>query len=451
MQTVNFQCGNCSKLMGVSSEYLGQQVRCPHCQAVVVAPAAPAPVPVPAADSSQPETVSFQPPQLQEHDDIFAPPEPVDDLFGRPDAPRVEMPPPEPAAPDLTVDGAAPAPEPLAPTTNWPATPPAAHAPADDATLPSWMDHPAVAPGAPAVAPNGDGDHAMPAPALVRKPRDGGGWFIGLVFIPLISYSILATVAVVVLWYRLQQQPPPAANPLESLPSFDPSDEQHSTHLPLNTKMQMAVPRNLDVKTATLPLPDDLRVRLGGGRKLRVGDLEIEPLGVAPEMVSVGVQGYKPQECRYQSLVLRLKLRNVSGDVTFQPMDTYFDRRWKKGDAPPLTFLELEGPNHPRRFFGGPAEFHMELLHANSGGDPPQWIEGARRDQVLGPGEEMETFVCTDGDDKAAKDAIENYRGKLLWRVHVRRGLVKLDPHRYVPVSTVVGVEFTDDDYRKSS
>ena len=41
MQTVNFQCGNCNNLMAVGAEYLGQQVRCPHCQAVVVAPAAP--------------------------------------------------------------------------------------------------------------------------------------------------------------------------------------------------------------------------------------------------------------------------------------------------------------------------------------------------------------------------------------------------------------------------
>ena len=276
---------------------------------------------------------------------------------------------------------------------------------------------------APAPAHTGDadgepGENHEAIPQLVRKPRDSGGWFIGLVFIPLISYSLLATVAVIVLWYRLQQQPPPPPNPLETLPSFDPSDEQHSTHLPLNNKMQMAIPRNIDVKTATLPLPDNLLVRLGDGRKLRIGDLEVEPLSVRPEKVSVRVQGFdKAEECQYPSLVLRLKLRNVSSDVTFQPMDTYFDRRWKKGEAPPLTLLELDSPNRTTRFFGGPAEFHMVLLHANSGGDPPQWIEGAHRDQVLGPGEEMETFVCTDGDDKNATEAVENYHGRLLWRV----------------------------------
>ena len=33
MQTVQFQCGHCNKLMAVGVEHLGQQVRCPHCQA----------------------------------------------------------------------------------------------------------------------------------------------------------------------------------------------------------------------------------------------------------------------------------------------------------------------------------------------------------------------------------------------------------------------------------
>ena len=78
-----------------------------------------------------------------------------------------------------------------------------------------------------------------------------------------------------------------------------------------------------------------------------------------------------------------------------------------------------------------------------------------KTEQVLSPGEEKEFFVCTDGGLKAGdkgKDAFEafdNYHGKLLWRVHLRRGVVILDEHRFVPASTVIGVEFTDADYRK--
>ena len=387
MQTVTFQCGGCNKLMAVGAEHLGRQVRCPHCQAVVTAPAATTPVPAVADEPAAPEIMSFQPPRLNEQDDIFAPPEPSDALFGSPEAPRVELPPEEPAlAPTLeqpALDGNGdaalpPAPELLTPTLTWHGPQPAAP-PAGDATLPSWMDQHAATATAPAAEEPtaGDEHHEEPIPQLVRKPRDGGGWFIGLVFIPLISYSLLATVAVVVLWYRLQQQPPPPPNPLETLPSFDPSDEQHSTHLPLNNKMQMAIPRNIDVKTATLPLPDHLLVRLGDKRKLRIGDLEVEPLGVDREKVGVVVQGYNAQDCQYPSLVLHLRLRNVSNDVSFQPMDRYFDRKWKgKGESPPLTILELISPDRTTRLFGGPAVFHFAARQSQQ----------RRRPAAVGPG-----------------------------------------------------------------
>src|SRR5262249_45950255 len=38
METVNFTCGHCGKLLAVSKQHLGQQVRCPHCQQGGVAP-----------------------------------------------------------------------------------------------------------------------------------------------------------------------------------------------------------------------------------------------------------------------------------------------------------------------------------------------------------------------------------------------------------------------------
>jgi len=38
MQTLNFQCGHCGNLMAVGVEYLGLQVRCPHCGGIVIAP-----------------------------------------------------------------------------------------------------------------------------------------------------------------------------------------------------------------------------------------------------------------------------------------------------------------------------------------------------------------------------------------------------------------------------
>ena len=103
-------------------------------------------------------------------------------------------------------------------------------------------------------------------------------------------------------------------------------------------------------------------------------------------------------------------------------MDPYFDRKWmSKAEQPPLTLLELLRPAGTIRFFGGPAEYHLPP-GKNSNARPPESVEGAHSSDVLGPGEEMETFVCTDGDDKTAVDAIENYHGKLMWRVHAAPG-----------------------------
>src|SRR4051794_17013317 len=87
METVNFQCGHCGKLMAVTTQMLGRQVRCPHCQQVVLAPAqSPAPRPSLVEDATLSVT--------EEHDSIFTPPsEAAEDLFGDAPEPRLELPP----------------------------------------------------------------------------------------------------------------------------------------------------------------------------------------------------------------------------------------------------------------------------------------------------------------------------------------------------------------------
>jgi hypothetical protein len=139
--------------------------------------------------------------------------------------------------------------------------------------------------------------------------------------------------------------------------------------------------------------------------------------------------------------VLRLHLRNVSADTTFTPLDNYFDRRWQPGRGPPpLTVLEMGS----QRFYGGPAE------RGPPGGAEParrQWVEGRQEIDASGlaPGAEADTFVCTDGDDQKVLRELEKFEGKLLWRVQLRRGLVRLG-HREVPAAAVIGVEFTPRD-----
>src|SRR5207249_4280687 len=95
METVKFPCEHCGNLMAVTMNLIGQQVRCPHCQQVVVAPAShpattvvvPNPIASPVA-----EDLSFSVnKELHDHESIFA--EGGDDaLFGGAPTARVELP-----------------------------------------------------------------------------------------------------------------------------------------------------------------------------------------------------------------------------------------------------------------------------------------------------------------------------------------------------------------------
>src|SRR5690349_9534029 len=113
MQPLTFSCATCGKLMGVPPELAGRQVRCPHCQAVVVAPTAPAPVavapppttaptfapapnPFPAPPAAFDKTVAMPPNELKHEEppqspaelgdfQFTAPREGVESIFGDPD------------------------------------------------------------------------------------------------------------------------------------------------------------------------------------------------------------------------------------------------------------------------------------------------------------------------------------------------------------------------------
>jgi hypothetical protein len=148
--------------------------------------------------------------------------------------------------------------------------------------------------------------------------------------------------------------------------------------------------------------------------------------------------------------VLYLELKNLSHEYAFAPLDNYFDRYWRLGVdmVPPLTQLEI---GEKYRCYGGPARWYPRGERYNNS---RQWIEG-RQDKadLLQPGEEKESFVCTDGDDAKASALLfggkpgEEYHGWFLWRVRVRRGLVSFHDKDY-PATAVIGVRFTDEDIR---
>jgi hypothetical protein len=268
-----------------------------------------------------------------------------------------------------------------------------------------------------------------------------------LVFVPLVFYALVATFFVAwAVWkvHVLDQQNP--QDLFKQIP--DDGDDAGVT----KDGKKITFKLHYDSRFATAPLPPDQRVALGG--ILRVGALEVTPTRVERRRVQVFVEGFeRPEPCLYDSLVLHLKLRNVSADQTFAPLDNYFDRHWRPpgGGVMPLTQLEA-GKD---RFCGGPAEWHAPGSREKK---PRQWVEGRKRSDPVGlaPGtEDDKAFVCTDGNDARAarvlfgeKDGARAtpYPGPFLWRVELRRGLVPWRG-RERSAATVIGVTFGREDF----
>ncbi len=467
MQTVQFPCGHCGNVMAVESEFLGQPVRCPRCQQIVVAPAdAPsdsAPADGLVARTNSAETIVKPLVPSGDGEDIFAPEEPTDDLFGRPEPPRIEIPPPKPALaennPTLPPEpaGVSPAPSPFAD-----AAPPPPASGEDAPALPAteqagpWQAGtftdmtsatPAETKPDPGLDLTGDGITAPSRPA--RRREQGTPWFAILVFSPLVLYAIVVTIFAAMLYLHQRRIELERRNPFEMMP--DDGDNPGVKKEKKTTWHQY----RYDPKLATLPLPDNLKTRFtpDGGEPLRIGQLQITPMRVERRPVNVFVEdSERPEPCNGDSLVLYLHMKNLSSDEVFAPLDNYFDRYWRPGTdlLPPLTLLEAGDAN---RFYGGPARWYPPGDRSRR----REWVEG--RDPVkpalLHPGEERDFFVCTDGQDdkavlllfgeKAGQRVREPYHGHFLWRIRVRRGLVRIKDKDY-SATAVVGVEFSDKD-----
>jgi hypothetical protein len=436
-------------------------------------------------------------PAPTDHEDIFAPPEETDDLFGRSDAPQIEMPsdpsavvpsppapmPPEPGPP-LPPETAPPPPEPFpaagpeAPDVEPSGPVPAGAevgltpdpAPASDAAFAQFPAMQFDSPSATALAP--PPAEAAPSPWLTPAPagapagtelpsppplsaraaaaqaaagrRGVSVWIV----LPLVSYSLLATAALVFLWNR-SQSADKNQNPLELYLPDGEGDKPGVVRTPKKLS------DNKKKAMVEKPLPEVCLMRLGETRT-------VGALAVTPESVRWHKIGLAPAEGEFDAaknpldrpaLVLHLRLRNVSEDQTFQPLDRYFDRQWRGKGPPPLTLLEAG----EKRFYGGPAEWHPSLKKTVRGDQPhadcvslldvPDAPRRNAVDQPLGPGEEVEAFVCTDPQGPDAADLARS-RGDFLWRVHLRRGLVEVRGEE-VPAAAVLGVEFTDRDVGK--
>jgi len=447
MTTVNFQCGHCHNLMAVGQEFLGQQVRCPHCQQVVLAP----PPPPPSVDLP-----TIEVPQREEHESIFTPPEGLgDDLFGEEAAspPRVELP-TEPAFPQIALDdrtlptdGGQVLPRPFGadePTLTYTGSE-MSPLPSGIEVSPALATEPAGVPGpfgtteeAPAAPP----EEGLPSLRVQPKPRPSrsSGWIIAILIVPLISYSILATVAIIMLMTQLRNAP----HPLEIMPDLEGDNKGDAKRGGKRS--------SVDIKQTDpeQPLPAKLRAALG--RTLAIGDLEVTPLAVERKPIVIKVGNYAP-EAPEEALVLWLRLRNRSSDVTFKPMDRFFARvRPQNASAlKQYTILEMG----TRKFYGGPLEWApLKETTGPRSSKNYEAIVGQLVNEELKPGDEMKTFVCTNPKDPVLK-ALDTYQGPLLWRVQLRRGVVKWTTKdgvdREDSATAVVGVEFTAADVKQGA
>lgn len=466
MQPVQFQCGHCGKAMAVGSEHLGQQVRCPHCQQIVVAPLPPS-APVPAGSGAEvpppglTETILHVPAPPGDGEDIFSQTDVSEDLFGHIEAPRIEMPPDTlaPTLPDANAGPPVPLEPTLPPTLPWvpppigtsPPTPSSPLNPFGESTateiqpggnIPSWMSGAMTETLSPPPPETPQTPLAPPSEAPVSIPRGRGRteakvpWFMLLVFSPLLLYAIFITIFSILLYRQEQDVEQQLRRRFEIMP-----DEGDKPGVQKGKQISLW---KYDSKLPTQPLPEYLCTTLG--QPIEIGDLQVTPDRVERKRVAVIVDTFEPALCAGDSLVLYLKMKNLSSEYAFAPLDNYFDRHWAKGARPPFTLLEV-GSKH--RFHGGPADWYPR-------GDPSnrrEWVQG-RRDlpEVLQPGEQKELFVCTDGNDSTAVAVLFGgdkpaYHGSFLWRVRVRRGLVRFKDKDY-SATAVIGVRFTDHDIR---
>jgi hypothetical protein len=248
--------------------------------------------------------------------------------------------------------------------------------------------------------------------------------FIALVFIPLISYSILATIAIIILYSR-----PAPVHPLEALPDLE-GDFKGAKH----QKQSSFSYERIDPVTE---LPSHLKVPLG--QALQLGDVEVRPQKIELRPLKIRHPGFEAEQQEWPSLVLHLWFKNISPDVVFSPVDPFFDRQWRPGQSnKPYTFLDLGG----HRFFGGPLPWKPGMTAAQR-----EIIEGQHYAE-LRPGQELATLVCTDPNNEEVSKTLASYHGPIVWRIQFRRGLVQVG-EREKPATAVVGVEFTDTDIQR--
>jgi hypothetical protein len=377
MAVIKFPCTTCQQPMAVGPELAGSQVRCPHCLQVLVAPSVAAePVEIGPDNPFQFSGAS------QDSESPDGAPEPTPFQYA---PPAVES-------------------ESLAPASNLPG---------GDFSSPGESSSPTLQSG--------------------RGPTPAEGGRSNLVLAILAPYALFMTVMAIYYYNKFSE----TANrtPLDQIPDL------------LGEYQQKQTKGSPQSRTVPLPPPDqNLPARLVTtlGQPLQIGAIEVTPLSVEYRAWS-GLTKVKnraePRKTPIKpTLVMHVRLKNVSPDLTFYPTDPYFDRNPKQANDRPYTLVDVGG----HKYFGGLIEYITE-----PGGTERTWLAGQENDdKPLAHGELRETvLVARPGD--GLFDAVQKAKDPAVWRMHVRRGLMPYHGTE-VPVSAVIGVSFTAADIRKA-
>ena len=461
MQTVNFNCTFCGKLMAVGINLLGRNVRCPHCKQVVQAPASAGPSGAPAPVARREAQFQMPSQPTESHESIFGEAH-EDDLFGT-RQPKVTMPteagPRSPGSPNplrSAPEHTAPDDAPVTLATSVNAFI-AANAQQPDAStsefIPpehSWATSTTTSVEPVASAPQNmdtsltTEERFVPRNSSVstQSHRESGGPLVWV----LLTYAVIATGAVVYLFYTKsvvigeQQSTEARQHPYMAIPDFFGQYDRAERKKPVRPEGMPPV---------TLDLPSELKVPLGD--TLVINDVEISPIKVEYRHAvryckTRGETKFRPGGTERPYYVLKLRVKNKSKDVVLHPADPAFDSKYSESTkAIPYTGLMVGD----RRFMGGP--FYWPDTQYER-----QYMTGQEQDEKpLEPAEERDYLIYSVSEATEIRRVIENSTsgGKdlpITWRIQLRTGLDRskddAGTDREVSVCSVFGVMFNSSD-----
>lgn len=253
----------------------------------------------------------------------------------------------------------------------------------------------------PGLARRGRPDKVKPGQATAADDDDQLGesrmtWFL----LMLLSYASAVTLALVwLLWTGRTLRP---AEPLTNDTRQASGESNPKSSEPTQSQ---PVP----------PIPSENLTTLD--KPVQIGELEVTPLAIVSAPVELLRLIDEPAEYRREdtdSLVLRLRVTNLSKDHAFAPLD----RDLIRGPISPLDRSQITSSNG--------RTISLFPLAVDS-----EWVIQGQQFIVLAPGETGETMVASEAvtDDRLT--------GQMTWRVRLRIGPYRTD---------VLAVRFTRDD-----